>query len=531
MANQDLSEDINQDDMNVTPKNIEERPDITKDLNPTLTKQAISGLNWQFLSTVVQIGLSMLIGIVLARLLSPEDFGIVGYILVFVGFSKTIADAGISPALIQILNLTKGHLGIGVVISLLIALITILVLWLIAPILVTGSSVIILRILSCIFLINVPSVISESLLRRSIKFFPIFIADAISYSLGYGLVSIVLAVIHYGVWSLVIGIMVQTIIRCVLLIIMAPYKFSMKFSKLELFSIVRFGTGITLTKVANYGANNLDYFVTGTFIGSEALGYYQRSFQLVTQTLLNITGVLTNVLFPVFSKIQNDIDRSRRMYLLAVKTTSLVVFPIAILISLTSKEIITILYGSKWSGSITALSILSINALLISILTLGDSLARARGLVYHQFRRHLVYATMVFSFAYLGKRFYIEGVAVGVTLATFIMYLMMAKLSMNAIKSTWRDFFVAQMPGTLIAAIMGVITFIAAHITNLYIKSDILMLIVKVMVAGLILLITLYFVPKSWLGDAPRYAFDYLSTKFPGIKKYSTKIYKLEGVK
>jgi O-antigen/teichoic acid export membrane protein len=525
------ADDIYQDNLEVIPENKEEPPDSGKNANPSLVKEAISGLNWQFLSTVLQILLSMSIGIVLARLLTPDDFGIVGYILVFVGFSKTIAEAGISPALIQTLKLTKSYLGLGLIISFLIAVLTILILWLLAPILVSGVSISILRILSCIFLINVPSVISESLLRRSIKFFPIFIADAVSYSMGYGLVSIILALTNHGVWSLVIGIMVQTVIRSVLLCFMAPYKFSLLFTKTELFSIVRFSTGITLTKVTNYGANNLDYFVTGTFLGSEALGFYQRSFQLVTQTILNITGVLTNVLFPVFSKIQTDIDRSRRMYLLSVKTTSLVVFPITILISLTSHEIISILYGSKWAGSIASLSILSINALFISILTLGDSLARARGLVYHQFRRHFVYAIMVFTFAFLGKRFNIEGVSIGVTFASFFMYLFMAKLSIDEIKASWFDFFVAQLPGCVIASIMGLVTFSLGQVANHYIKSDIPILLLKLILAGIAVIITLYFLPKSWLGEAPRYIFDYLSSKFPGIKRFSSKVYRPEGAK
>jgi len=506
-------------------------PDSTNKLSPSLAKQTLKGINWQFLATFVQISLSLVVGIVLARLLSPEDFGIIGYVLVFVGFTKTIAESGVSSALIQLSDLTDGHLGVGLLISFSIALIAIGLFWFLSPILVHGISISILRIVSLIFLINAPSIISESLLRRSLNFFPLFIVDAISYSIGYGLVSIILALSHHGVWSLVIGIMVQSVIRSSLLCFISPYRLSIKFNYTELTSMVRFGTGITLTKIGNYGANNLDYYVTGTFLDSQALGFYQRSFQLITQSLLSIAGILTSVLFPVFSKIQSDLEGSRRMYLLSVKITSLVVFPIAILVSLVSRELIIVLYGSQWIGSIKALSILSFNALLISILTLGDALARGSGLVFHQARRHFIYALMVFTFAYLGKRFYIEGIAIGVTLATFVMYLIMAKLSINIVKAKWRDFFIAQVPAGFIASVMGIITYTLGQIVNIYIKSEFMLLAIKIFLAGIVIIITLLVIPKNWLGEIPKYISQFIYDKYPKLEAVVRKIYRHNGDK
>ncbi len=508
-----------------------DHPDSTTKLSPALAKQTLKGINWQFLATAVQIILSLVVGIVLARLLSPEDFGIVGYVLVFVGLTKTIAESGVSSALIQLSDLTDGHLGVGLVLSFAIALLAIGLLWFLSPILVHGISVPILRITSLIFLINAPSIISESLLRRSLNFFPLFIVDAISYSIGYGLVSILLALTNHGVWSLVIGIMVQSVIRSGLLYFISPYRLSIKFSKTELNAIVRFGTGITLTKISNYGANNLDYYVTGTYLDNQALGFYQRSFQLITQSLLSIAGILTSVLFPVFSKIQNDLASSRRMYLLSVKITSIVVFPIAILVSLVSRELIIVLYGSQWTGSITALSILSFNALLISILTLGDALARGSGLVFHQARRHFLYALMVFTFAFIGKRFYIEGIAIGVTLATFVMYLIMAKLSINTVKAKWRDFFIAQVPACFIGSVMGIITYALGQIVNVYIESEFMLLIIKTILAGIVIIITLLVIPKKWLGEIPQYITKFIYDKYPKLETFVRKIYRHNGDK
>jgi len=523
--------DSNQDNSVGIPSTMGDHPDSNTKLSPSLAKQTLKGINWQFLATVVQIVLSLVVGIVLARLLSPEDFGIVGYVLVFVGFTKTIAESGVASALIQLSDLTNGHLGVGLVLSFSIAIVAMGLLWFLSPFLVHGISISILRIVSLIFLINAPSIISESLLRRSLNFFPLFIVDAISYSIGYGLVSILLALSDHGVWSLVIGIMVQSVIRSGLLYLISPYRLAIKFNKTELNTIVRFGTGITLTKISNYGANNLDYYVTGTFLDSQALGFYQRSFQLITQSLLSIAGILTSVLFPVFSKIQNDLEGSRRMYLLSVKLTSIVVFPIGILVALVSRELIIVLYGSQWIGSIKALSILSINAILISILTLGDALARGSGLVFHQARRHFLYALMVFTFAFLGKRFNIEGIAIGVTLATFVMYLIMAKLSINIVKARWRDFFIAQVPACFIGSVMGIITYTLGQIVNLYVESEFMLLGIKIILAGIVIIITLLVMPKDWLGEIPKYISQFLYSKYPKIETFVRKIYRHNGDK
>ena len=92
--------DSNQGNSEGIPSTMGDHPDSNTKLSPSLAKQTLKGINWQFLATVVQIVLSLVVGIVLARLLSPEDFGIVGYVLVFVGFTKTIAELGVASALI-----------------------------------------------------------------------------------------------------------------------------------------------------------------------------------------------------------------------------------------------------------------------------------------------------------------------------------------------------------------------------------------------------------------------------------------------
>ncbi len=135
---------------------IEDLPDYKKDPRSSLSELTVKGVSWQLLSAFIQISLSLLIGIILARLLTPTDFGIVGYILVFIGFSKTITEGGISPAYIQLPYLTKGHLGVGLIISFSISLLMFGVLWFLSPVLVHGNSIIALRILSLIFFYKLP---------------------------------------------------------------------------------------------------------------------------------------------------------------------------------------------------------------------------------------------------------------------------------------------------------------------------------------------------------------------------------------
>jgi O-antigen/teichoic acid export membrane protein len=150
--------------------------------------------------------------------------------------------------------------------------------------------------------------------------------------------------------------------------------------------------------------------------------------------------------------IQDEDARLRRAYLNSVSLSALVVTPTLAALGVAAPEIMTGIFGAEWAGAATPLAILCAGGSLNAAYTLGDSLARAKGEVYAKFRRHAIYAVCVFVGSYIGARWGIVGVALGVVFATIVMYLLMAQLTNRLVGARWKQYLLCQLPGAILGA-------------------------------------------------------------------------------
>jgi PST family polysaccharide transporter len=485
----------------------------------SVSDATVQGIGWQSVSSIVQVTLALITQVLLSRLLTPADFGVVVYAMILVGFSAQLAQAGIVPALIQRRDLQANHLSAGFLISVLIGLLVWAILWVTSPVIVhIDEQITILRALSFIFLFNSATIVSDAVLQRHFLFRKLFWIDNISYGLGTGLVAIACAYRGYGAWSLVFGALAQSVARGFLLFAASPFKVSFQVRKKDILSLLNFGTGMTLARLANFAAGNSSQFVIGTLLGAISLGLFQRAYTLITTPLTRMVSVVTSVLFPALSRLQDDIQQLRKSYLFLITLTSVVMLPLATFISASSNEIILVLYGEQWAKAANSLAILSFNAAFISIFTLTDALARAKGQVYSQFRRHFAYAILALIGAVVGSRYGIEGVAVGFTGASFLMYLFNAQLALKITGAGWFEFFRAQKAGILLSFSMGAALVACDQITFVRLERNALFtLITKVLIASVAFLITAWFMPTAWYGNLIQRLVTYLAAKFPAV--------------
>jgi PST family polysaccharide transporter len=216
--------------------------------------------------------------------------------------------------------------------------------------------------------------------------------------------------------------------------------------------------------------------------------------------------------------MQDNIEQLRKSYLFLITLVSVFTFPLAVFVSASSSEIILILYGRQWVDAANSLAILSYNAAFITLFTLTDALARAKGLVYSQFRRHLSYAIFALLGAILGSRFGINGVAVGLTGATFLMYLLNAQLALKITGASWLDFFGAQKIGLIFSFSIGSALFVSDQIALSWLGGNTLVvLIVKTLIALVVFLVTALLIPHAWYGNLKQPVATYLITKFPSV--------------
>lgn len=421
--------------------------DLSKE---NLKKSTLFGFAWQYTSYISQALLQLIVLAVLARLLSPEDFGILGIAMIFVGFAELFSQLGVGPALIQRSDLTPNHIRVGFTLSVLLSLVLTLILMAFSPLaavfLKNNQVTSVLVVVSLNFFFSGFGVVAESLLKRNLKFKSLMWAGILSYLFGYALIGIAMAWLGYGVWALVGATLGQSLLKSVVLLILNPHPVTPSLARGEMRELLFFGGGFTLARFLNYSANQGDYFVVGRMMGPEALGVYSRAYQLMMLPAKYFGQVLTGVLFPVMAKLQDERRQLTNTYLAGIAMVSLVSAPIGALMVVMASEIVEVVLGPKWSDTVIPFQILALGVVARGSYKIDDSLAKALNAMYRRSVRDGIYAAAVVLGALIGLHWGLVGVAVGVLGAVILNYILALQMSMNLLNCPWSQVLKALSP-------------------------------------------------------------------------------------
>jgi O-antigen/teichoic acid export membrane protein len=424
------------------------------DTQRSLSARATSGLGWSSLSYLTQGVGQILVVAVLARYVTADDFGVISATLLVVGFGKLFTQSIVGPALVQRASLEHRHLvtaiRLAVVSGLAMAVLTVATAPLVGRVFRFDHITAVLIALSLTFVLQAPSVVSEAMLQRQMRFRELAIADAASFLIGYCLLGVGLALAGFGVWALVGASLAQAAIDSVLLIWFYRPQVRGRVDREALHDIVHFGTGFTAGKVFNYAAGQGDYFVIGRWMSSSQLGLYSRAYQLVAMPAMLVGQVLDRVMFPVMASFQHDRPRLAQTYRRAVALIAMLMVPASVLMVILSSEIVQVLLGGRWHDVAGPLRILAVGLLGRTGYKISDSLARSTGMVYRRAWRQAIYAALVVGGSLVGRHWGIEGVAWGVLGAITINYFAMAALSISSTGLPWRTFAGAHVRGLIL---------------------------------------------------------------------------------
>ena len=219
-------------------------------LDQTLTNRTVYGFIWLFTGTNAQAVLQLVVMIILARLLTPVDFGVVGMAMVVVGFSQIFSQLGVGPAIVQIANLSKVHIKAGFTLSVMLSCFVGMIILLSAPLFARFFRMTdlqpVIQVLALVFPITGLSVIGEALLQRDMQFKKLAIINMTSYALGYGTVGVVFALSGWGVWSLVFAQIGQAAIKAIIILLLKQEAVGFVIKSVELKRLLNFGTGLSL---------------------------------------------------------------------------------------------------------------------------------------------------------------------------------------------------------------------------------------------------------------------------------------------
>lgn len=326
--------------------------------------------------------ISFSINIILARLLSPKDYGTIGLLTVFLNISNVFMEGGFTKALIQKKDRSESDYSTVLLFNLIISIFIYGLLYLIAPFIAKFYQIQELtkvsRVLFLILIINSLTIIHNTILQIQINFKKIAIFNLIS-TLISGITAIIFAYKGFGVWTLVIQALLKSFLTCLFYWFFSHWFPRSFFSFSSFKQLFGFGSKLLIGRLLTEVLQSLNNLILGKVYLADNLGYYTRAQQFPEIIAGTINNVVSGVTFPLFSALQDNkellVDNLTKM----IKLSAMVIFPCMFGISILSKPIILVLLGEKWQNSISLLSWLALSYLFLPITCLNANVIQVIG--------------------------------------------------------------------------------------------------------------------------------------------------------
>ncbi len=348
----------------------------------SLKNKTVIGVFWSLLQNIGGKGITFIVTIILARLLTPEIFGLIGMLMIFIRLSEILVQAGFNEALIQKKDTDSEHFSSIFWINTSVSIIIYIILYLAAPGIAKFYDQPILikltRILSLVFIINAFSYVQEARLQKEMRFRTLTIVHFPSIIIG-GLVSVIMALNNFGVWSLIALQIVTRLAYTVQIWLYSKWKPSFNFNINKARGLFIYGSKLMLSRIINTIFVNSYIVIIGKFFPLSLVGYYQNSNKLVRVPATTFTDALNKVTFSAFSSIQHDNKRLRNGYRTVTMQAFFWVCPTFIIIAVLAEPLFGLILGKQWIPSVPFFQLLSIYGILYPLNVLNINILNVKG--------------------------------------------------------------------------------------------------------------------------------------------------------
>lgn len=346
-----------------------------------LSRKAVQGTLWTYLSYASGKALTFVSTVILARLLLKEDFGVAGYALVVISFLNVLTDIGVGAALIYHHDDEEAidtAFWLGLISGGLLFVLT----WLLAP--AVGEffhdvrAVPLTRAMGLTFPFSAIGNTHDALLRRRLRFGRKFVPD-IAKAFIKGSTSIVLALAGMGAWSLVIGQLAGAASASAAFWVVIPWRPSFRFSRRAARALLSYGTNIIIVDALAIMLQNADYVFIGRFLGATALGVYTIAFRVPEILIVRFCTMIGIVIFPIFAKVRDDRALLGNGFLLTLRYVAMITVPLSLGTALVAEPFVLAVFTDKWAEAIPVLRAIAFYALFLSLSYNAGSVYKAQG--------------------------------------------------------------------------------------------------------------------------------------------------------
>lgn len=331
--------------------------------NKNLKQKAAAGMIWTTIQKFSKIGIGFVSGIILARLLTPYDYGCIGMLTVFISLSEAFIDTGFGSALIQKKNPTQTDYTTVFYWNIALSLFFYAVLYFLAPAIAGFYKIPILsdvlRVQGVILFIYAFNIIQRNQLRKQLKF-KVLAVVRIFTSVVALVVTIVMALMGFGVWALVVQYLIAATIPMIVFWFYTKWHPTWSFSWKSFKELFGFGFFMFLSQLIDTLSSQIQNLLIGRFFSPVTLGYYSKGQSTERLASNTISGVMTSVTYPLYAEVQNDLPRMCNMIKRLTSTIAFLTFPLLSLLIVVAKPIFVILYSDRWVESVPFFQLLCI---------------------------------------------------------------------------------------------------------------------------------------------------------------------------
>ena len=348
----------------------------------SIKNKFFSGVAWSFIQNVVLKVLGFVFTIFLTRLLSPDDYGLIGMLSIFIAISEVFILSGFGQALVQKKDCTDDDFSTAFYFNVSVALFIYAILFFCAPLIANfyhePQLVVLTRVLSLNFVIGSLNIVQRSKLTKAMNFKPLAMISLIG-SLTGGLVGVSMAFAGFGVWALVSQTLSSSLAMAITFPIVTKWTPNRPFNKESFRQLWNYGSRILVTGTLGVVSRNISSILIGRFYDKEQVGYFHRAQTLAEMPASILHHVLDDVSFPAFCKVQNEMERRLVIYKKILFNAVLIAAPIMILMALLAKPLVIILFTEKWLPSVPMLQAFLLARMLMPIGATQTALLRSTG--------------------------------------------------------------------------------------------------------------------------------------------------------
>lgn len=456
----------------------------------TLKEKTISGVIWNAVSNFSTKGIDFIVGIILARLLTPKEFGLIGTITIVIVLSEVFINSGFNQALIRKQNCTQKDYSTAFFFNFFVAVFLFFVLLITAQPISSffNNSELkpLIQVLGFGLIISSFTLVQQATLTKRIDF-KLQTKVRLSASILSGIVGIAMALTGFGVWSLVARNLSNRGLQSLFLWVWNRWKPEWIFSKESFKDLFGFGSKLLASGLIGTLLNNLNYLIIAKYFSAQDLGYFTRAEMFKKLPSENVSSIITTVAYPVLASVQDDRVMLKNYFRKMFVNTFFIIVVLMVGLAAVSDTLILTLIGEKWLPSVELLQLLCFAGLMFPLNSMNINILNVVGRSDLYLKLQLIVQVLAIPNIFIGVFFGIKALIIGMNVIALIGYVIFNYESNKVIHYSIKEQLFDVLPSFILAAIMGGIVFFIGYFTNL---SNLTTLIIQVIAGGLFVIIS-----------------------------------------